>query len=80
MKDEIKYTVIVEVNYRAVHTNNYQGGAGSVYFESLLMELPHDFNIGDVRDEAMKRLKAKQPAYYKMENIKLSDIVIKGTL
>ena len=72
--------VTVEVNFRAVHTNNYQGGGGKVYFESLLMLLDYDFRVGDIMEEAEKRLEGKQPKYYRMENVEISNITIKKSL
>ena len=51
----MKY-ITVEVNFMAVHTDNYQGGCGKSYAESVLMELPYKFEIGEVLKEAKTRL------------------------
>jgi len=62
--------VILKVNYLAVHTDNYQGGAGKAYSHSIYIDIGTGSTCEYALNEAQKVLESKTTGY-PIENIKI---------
>jgi hypothetical protein len=48
--------MIIEINYKALHWNNHQGGSGVPFTGRILTEVPPQFNIAELMEFAANKL------------------------
>ena len=66
--------MIIEIKYKGLQWDNYQGGSGKPYESRLLREVPDDIALNDVMNFAQEEMKAQTREYM------IGDLILIGVV